>query len=176
MKPIPTQDQVRELFFYDAQTGHLIRKKCSYNPKCENEHLIGKVCSCLSHGYLVVSIRKKLYPVHRIIWLYVKGTWPKHDIDHINGNRSDNRIENLRHATREQNQQKRTVRNRNNTSGHPGVYWDTSKNKWCVEIKVRRKKICLGNYSSKEEAIRARIEGKIKHHTFEPIDRSVKIA
>lgn len=173
----PSVEDVRALFFYDFNTGHLTRRSCLPNSKSKNEHLIGKSCTCSDgKGYLITSIRKKLYRVHRLVWFYVHGVWPINDIDHVNGNRSDNRIENLREATRGANGQNRTVRNRNNTSGHPGVYWDKAKGKWCAEIKIKRKKISLGVHTSKESAIAARMEGKRKYHTFDSTERSVKSA
>lgn len=180
IQSLPTQEQLRELFFYDFQTGSLIRRKCLPNirsNKITNQHLIGRICTTPSTGgYLVTSVRKKLYVAHRLIWAYVHGVWPKNDIDHINGNRADNRIENLREATRAENLQNRTVRNKNNTSGYPGVYWCKNKQKWCVEIKINRKKISLGNYDSKEDAVCARITGKKKYHTFDSTERSAKSA
>jgi len=163
-----TQEEVREMFSYNEKTGDLVWFK--RNDK-HNNRLIGKVAGSLNtDGYLRISIRSKIYLAHRLVWLHVHGTWPEQDLDHINGNKSDNRIANLREATDSENNQNRKVRNSNNTSGYPGVYWLDERQKARALISINGKMIHLGYYDTKEEAIAARQEAKNIYHTFNPID------
>src|SRR5574337_469220 len=90
----PTADRVRELFAFDSSTGILTRRtKASSNAEA------GAVAGHLSKGYLLVNVDGIKQKVHRIAWLHHYGEWPPGMIDHINGNRSDNRIANLRVAS-----------------------------------------------------------------------------
>lgn len=97
-----------------------------------------------------VSINSKYYYLHRIIFLYHHGYLPKY-IDHINGDSTDNRIENLRAATQSQNTSNAKLFN-TNTSGIKGVSWDKRNNKWTVGIGLDYKRIHLGRYDTLEEA------------------------
>ena len=82
--------------------------------------------------------------------------------DHINGNRLDNRMENLRLVNRAQNNMNKGLRS-DNTSGHTGVAWDKSKGKWVVQIQVDGKNKHIGRYTSKKDAINARIKAEEKY-------------
>lgn len=86
------------LLKYDRKSGLLFWKTTSRNAKK------GNIAGTLSkhNGYRIIQLGKKLYPIHRIIWFLEKQKWPS-SIDHINGNRSDNRIENLRECTQREN-------------------------------------------------------------------------
>jgi hypothetical protein len=146
-----TIDMLRERFAYDSETGALTWKIPSqWRPA---GRLAG---SAHSEGYLHVTLRidgrmAHLY-AHRIAWALHHGAWPEADIDHINGNRKDNRIANLRAATRSQNNGNMGVRARNK-SGFKGVYWNNAANKWQAMLGakggVRR---YLGVYNTPEEA------------------------
>lgn len=163
-----TQAEVREMFSYDSNTGYLIRKKWVHGCR---ENIVGNMAGGLNaRGYLRISIRKKRYYSHRLVWLYVHGALPEHDLDHINGNKSDNRIDNLRYCTQAENQQNRTGLQKNNTSGHPGVYWYDPNHKWSGKICIKRKIIHLGYFDTIEEAIAARKAAKKIYHQFNPID------
>jgi len=132
-----TQDRVKDLFNYDSETGILTNRfKRSYN------ELVGKEAgSMTAEGYRNVRINFILYRVHRVIWLYVHGEWPTHQIDHINGIRDDNRLENLRVVTHQENH-KNQKRPRTNTSGIMGVCL-VQGNYWKARIKVDGKDIHL---------------------------------
>ena len=97
-----------------------------------------------------IQIHKKLYGIHRIVWIMFNGTYPK-IIDHINGDPSDNRIGNLREATNGQNMFNSKIA-KNNKSGVKGVHFDKHLNKWRAMITVNDKMIDLGCYSDLEEA------------------------
>lgn len=143
----PTQEQLRNLFNYDPETGVLIRLvSVSWNTAA------GDVAGSPDRdGYLWVRIRGRLYPVHRLIWLYTYGVWPKWEIDHENGNTSDNRLVNLRDATHQQNNTNKPMR-ADNTSGVTGVHWHAHTKKWKAEIRLDSRAIYLGVFSTIEAA------------------------
>ena len=91
---------------------------------------------------------------HRVAWVMTHGEWPKEMIDHINGDRSDNRLCNLRQATRSQNLINSKLSSRN-SSGFRGVSWCSAKQKWDARIYSATKLRLLGRFKTKEEAIAA---------------------
>jgi hypothetical protein len=97
-----------------------------------------------SEGYVNIKVAKKIYPIHRIIFLYHHGYLPKF-IDHINKIKNDNRIENLRPATASENQHNKKIQ-KNNKSGIKGVCWSTSNKKWQVQLMVNKKAMHFGYY------------------------------
>ena len=113
-------------------------------------------------GYKRISINKKLYRNHRLIFLMYIGKLPK-IIDHINGNKLDNRIENLREATHSENLWNQKLA-RHNTSGAKGVAWHTRDEKWYCSIKIGGKQIYLGYYSDFEEAKKVVEKARNKYH------------
>jgi hypothetical protein len=144
-----TVDLLNHLFEYDKETGNLIWK---IKPSSRGHHVkAGDIAGTLkSHGYLCVGINYNSYRAHRLIFLMHKGYLPK-TIDHINGDKLDNRIENLRAATVGQNQHNRKT-NANNTSGYKGVSWNKAQKKWTARITLERKIIHLGYFANVEEA------------------------
>jgi hypothetical protein len=144
-----TVDLLNHLFEYDKETGNLIWK---IKPSSRGHHVkAGDIAGTLkSHGYLCVGINYNSYRAHRLIFLMHKGYLPK-TIDHINGDKLDNRIENLRAATVGQNQHNRKT-NANNTSGYKGVGWNKALKKWTARITLERKTINLGYFANVEEA------------------------
>ena len=142
-----TQEYVKKLFNYNPETGDLIWKvSSSRNIKIED--IAGTI---ISDGYLQVQINKKRYLVHRIIWLWNYGVFPKNQIDHKNRDAADNRIENLRDATQSENSGNKG-RSKSNTSGIKGVYWKKDCKKWRVQIQINGKKVHLGYYVKIEDA------------------------
>jgi len=109
-------------------------------------------------GYAVASISGKKQYLHHIVLGKKKGLV----IDHINGDRLDNRKSNLRHVTQRQNTLNRKV-NRNNTSGYVGVQWNKEINKYVARITNFHKSIHIGSYSKLEDAINARKDAEIKY-------------
>ena len=144
-----TVDLLNHLFEYDKETGNLIWK---IKPSSRGHSVkVGYIAGTLkSHGYLCVGINYNSYRAHRLIFLMHKGYLPK-TIDHINGDKLDNRIENLRAATVGQNQHNRKT-NANNTSGYKGVSWNKAQKKWVARITLERKNIHLGYFANVEEA------------------------
>jgi hypothetical protein len=99
---------------------------------------------------------------HRAAWAIHYGEWPQGEIDHINGDKADNRIENLRVVTSRQNAMNRPLRC-DNLSGHVGVYWVGSLNKWMAQIKVDGKQKTIGRYKTLAEAVDARKDAEQRY-------------
>jgi hypothetical protein len=115
-----------------------------------------------SKGYIQVFYKNKVYRGHRIIFLLVHGYLPK-IIDHVNGDRLDNRIENLRPANECRNSQNARM-SKNNTSGIKGVYFDQDRQKWSAEIGANNKRHRLGRFSTKFDAACAAYSARNKLH------------
>ena len=164
-----TAARLRELLSYDSATG-IFRRLVSTSSNAK----AGDVAGSLSNkGYLLIYVDGSRYLAHRLAWLYVHGAWPDDQLDHWNGIRSDNWIENLRKATNDQNQQNR-VASRGSTSGHLGVCWHSSNKRWMAQIMIGKKTKYLGYFSSVEEASAAYAAAKAKLHPFQPIIRAVR--
>ena len=167
MKPTLSAERLRELFSYNPLTGELIRlKSCNHGP-------VGSVAGCLdtSKGYIKVGVDGGVYRAHRLIWLHIHGHWPEDELDHINGDRSDNRICNLRPATRTENSQNRTV-NANNVSGYPGVSFHKSSGWWRSSVNAAGLGRLVGYFKTPEEAYEAYKKGKAALHAFCPTVRN----
>lgn len=143
----------RQKFAYDPNTGVLTYK---HGRKAGMQ--AGRPDS---GGYLRANLLNKRQRVHRLAWLIVYGEWPE-IIDHINHDKTDNRIENLRSVTRLGNQRNRKI-SVNNTSGVNGVYWSDVRGRWVAHIKVLGTHKPLGTYRTKEEAMAARRDAEVKH-------------
>jgi hypothetical protein len=115
------------------------------------------------NGYLECSLDSKRYYLHRLAWFYVYKVWPSDNIDHINGNKSDNRLVNLRQATQSQNMHNRN-KYKNNTSGYKGVTWHKQYKKWNAQITYNNKLINLGFFDCPVEAHKAYCKAADKMH------------
>ena len=159
------QKRVKELFYYDENTGIFTRKIATGR---HGRHKKGLVAGAKNNrGYVILSIDSKRYVAHKIAWLYVYGYIPKQDLDHINRVKNDNRIANLRLATRSENMQN-VVRNKKNTSTQKGVSWMPQRKKWRAYINKDYKQIYIGLFDSFEEAVSAYKEAQKKIHSFIP--------
>lgn len=122
-----------------------------------------------ANGYIYIYHQGKYRKVHQLIWEHVHGDIPDDlFIDHINGIRSDNRICNLRLATRTQNGENRKKLAKNNTSCFRGVSLKKSTGKWIAGIKKNGVRIHLGYFQTKEEAYKAYCAAAVKLHSFNP--------
>jgi hypothetical protein len=140
-----TVDDLRSLLEYDPCTGLFswkLKKRGHVNPGDKAGYSCGR-------GYVYIKIGQKRYSAHRLAWFYVHGVWPSDEIDHINGNRSDNRIKNLREANHAQNTQNSKTR-AHNTSGMKGV--GLHKGKWRALIRVEGKSKHLGYFATPGDA------------------------
>lgn len=172
---------LRKLISYDPESGILIWKErpAGYFKSakiCDEWNAKHANMPCgydNGAGYIVLGIFGRPYRSHRIAWALHYGEWPKSDIDHINGKRSDNRIINLRDVTRSENMRNGT-RPSNNTSGQVGVHFDNYASKWCAHIWVDGAAKHLGLFANKELAIEARLAAQKKYgfhenHGKEPV-------
>ena len=139
----------RDILTYDPEEGKIFWAK-----RIGNRLPGSRAGTNSAGGYRIVRIFRHRYLEHRIIWLIVHGRWPENEIDHINGDRRDNRLCNLREATRAQNACNRRLSARNK-SGHRGVSWNRASEKWSAKIWHNNTRISLGHFSSLEDATRA---------------------
>lgn len=163
-----TQKQLKELFEYNPETGIFIRKKRTAMRQKVGE-VVGVRCK---KGYLRCGIYNKEYYLHRLAWLYVYGVIPE-NIDHINHNKTDNRISNLREVTNTENLRNMT-KSKANTSGITGVSFLKTKKKWAAQICVDNQRM-RRYFDTKKEAIKQRKEwneiyGYHKNHGAEKND------
>jgi len=145
--------RAHEMFAY--LDGGLIRME-----RTSARALVGDEAGCLkSDGYCQISVDGRLYKRHRLIFFMFNGYWPKNDIDHINRDRSDDRIENLREATRSQNH-----RNSERYENAKGYCFHKRRRKWHAQIRVNGKSIHLGYHDTEPEAEAAFIAARIQYH------------
>jgi len=116
-----------------------------------------------AHGYYHLTFNYKTYFVHRVVWLLHHGSFPPEELDHLNRTRVDNRIENLRLASRKENSQNSR---RSSNSGAEGVHFNKRSKKYRTHIKLNKKQVYLGSFNSPEEAHAAYRAAKIEHHLF----------
>jgi hypothetical protein len=144
------EQMIRDHFIYDADTGN-VRWKRRYNNSIRKDLGI----SVNSKGYRSVYYAGRNYKAHRIAWLLYVGTWPVGQIDHINGDRSDNRIANLRDVTSAENQ-KNTKIDKRNTSGVSGVRWREDRKCWEASIRQGGSLVFLGRFDDFDTAVTVR--------------------
>jgi hypothetical protein len=152
-------DYVKSVLDYDALTGQFRWTKS------HQRSLIGKTTGTpLKTGYIALTIKNKQYKAHRVAWLYMFGSWPDGDIDHINGVKSDNRIANLRIAVGSLNAENIRSASANSTTQLLGVSYRTCKRKYRATITVSKKTIHLGYFDSADAAHAVYLEAKRQLH------------
>jgi hypothetical protein len=150
--PALTQEKLKELLSYDPETG-VFRWEVR---KCQKVR-VGSIAGYQEgRGYTQIMIDGKNHRAHRLAWLYVYGYFPETDLDHKDKNKSNNKINNLREASRQCNM--RNVGNfKHNKSGVKGVYLDYHKNKWVAQVTIENKQFYLGSYEDFDEAVCTRL-------------------
>jgi hypothetical protein len=140
----------------DADRGKLYWRERTDVANHVNSKFAGKeaLCGLNKNGYPSGKIGGRRFLAHRVIWAMHTGAWPVEYIDHINRDRSDNRICNLREASRSQNMCNTLVRG-NNPSGFKGVSWDRNARKWRARIFIENKENYLGLYENIQDAVQA---------------------
>lgn len=153
-----TQEYLKSILFYNDKTGLFIRKVGISSAKPGD--IAGRADSS---GYIQISVKGRRYMAHRIAWLYVHGKWPKHEIDHINRCRSDNRLLNLREATSSQNNWNYSLSIKN-TSGFIGVSYDKFHKKYKASIRAYDKQHHIGYFDTANDAHIAYMKRKQQIH------------
>ena len=151
-------DDLRRLLAYDPTTGQ-------FRWLCDRQGHVraGDMAGCVNHsvGYIYIGLgQRRRFAAHRLAWALVHGEWPKSEIDHINGERTDNRIENLRVVTTSENRQ-----NQRRGRGRLGLLGVRRNGKrFSAIIGVNYKTHCLGTFDTPEEAHAAYVTAKRQLH------------
>lgn len=155
---ILTQDRLRELLHYNPDTGVFTRLKA----RCSN--LVGTQAGCVNKalGYVIVSVLGSPQYGHRLAWLYMTGQEPAGEVDHINGNKADNRWSNLRDVPKLVNMQNNRKARAHNATGLQGVR--KSGSRWESMIGHQKRQHYLGSFATPEEAHAAYLEAKRRLH------------
>lgn len=154
---------LRSLYTYDAETGAI------RHARTRGKGRAGDYVGSERHdGYLTTTISTRPYMVHRLVWMHVHGTWPEGCIDHINRNRADNRIENLRVVSFSENKENTGVQ-ANSVSGIKGVQFLKSRNQWRARIQTKGQLFDLGRFNSAEEAGAAYTAAAARLHKYNPV-------
>ena len=138
--------EVRELFNYDEECGVLVSKKVR-----GSRGSVGPNLGANDRGYKVVGINGKTYRTHRLVWLWYYGYLPENGIDHIDRDRGNNKISNLREVSKRCNSINSKTSS-NNISGIRGISWNTKQSKWISTIAINKVTKYLGSYGTKLEA------------------------
>jgi hypothetical protein len=141
---------LRAYFSYDHELGRLRRRGRIVG--WHHKHV----------GYRYVSVGGVYYKEHRIIWVIAHGVWPVGQIDHINGNKTDNRIENLRDVTGTQNQWNIRDSNKNNRTGVRGVVYRAHEGVYEARYRLHGKRVYIGRFASIDAAAEAYLKATEK--------------
>jgi len=141
-----TQDRLKELLTYNPDNGHFVWRESRGNISA------GYRAGSIERGYEIIGIDRKPYRAHRLAWLYVYGEFPIQEIDHINHDRADNRIDNLRCVDRAENAKNKRIAD-SSYSGVSGVSWYKNIRRWVARIKVNGKDVYLGTFTDFDKAV-----------------------
>lgn len=154
-----TAERLREVLDYDRASGVFTNRM--------RRRVNGAAAGAASghtrkDGYILIGVDRRIYFAHRLAWLYVYGAWPVHHIDHIDGNPSNNRLENLRDVPQRTNVENQRIARSDSGTGFLGV--SRSGNRFAARIEVRGHKVHIGYFATPEEASAAYVEQKRKLH------------
>lgn len=160
-----TQELLKEKLYYDKDTGMFTWT----DSKLNHGKVRGKEAGSIDNsGYRVIVMKlggkSRNFKAHRLAWFYVYGEFPKLQLDHINHNRLDNKISNLRQVTQRENHRNRSQQ-KNNTSGYNGVHFRKDAKKYQAKVKVDGRTIHLGYFKKAEDAGQAAKEAR-EHYGF----------
>lgn len=165
-----SQKTLKEILYFDEGTG-LFKWKArelkffSSISDCNrwNTRYEGKQCGSVRKAkdvnYIEINIGNKMYYAHRLVFLYLKGTFPNNQVDHINGRGDDNRLINLRLVSNEGNSKNKSIP-KNNKSGVIGVYFSKKRNMWIAQISIDGSIKSLGGFLSFNDAVKARLKSE----------------
>lgn len=138
-------ERLREVLGYSPATGLFV-----WRQRLARKLQVGDVAGSLSNGYVVIRIDRRNYRAHRLAWLFVHGSWPAQEIDHINGDKADNRISNLRQADHRMNCENLRKASAHNATGILGAH--TNGKRFCSKIQVDGKSVWLGYHDTPKAA------------------------
>ena len=175
-KELPSPELLRKLLRYEPETGKLYWRERSVEMfedggrsaeharnNWNSKHAGKEAFTAFDKGgYKVSCLSYRNHKAHRVIWAIFHGEWPKEQIDHANGVRDDNRIENLRSVTNAENG-KNQKRPTHNTSGVIGVHWVTREKRWRARIKISGRQKDLGLFTDFDEAVAARKAAEVQY-------------
>ena len=138
---------IKESLDYNSNTG-VFTWKVYKGPQAHPKDVAGSITN---YGQVMININGEKILAHRLAWYFVHGVWPEHNIFHINGNKTDNRIENLREVDPTTAALERP-KAKNNTSGYKGVTYNKANDRWVAQIVHRGSHLYLGSFKSKTEA------------------------
>lgn len=153
-----TQEALRAALHYDHQTGVF-----SHTRSGSGVHVGMAAGRIDSWGYRQIRVNNRRYAAHRLAFLWMTGEWPKQVVDHINGDKDDNRWTNLRDVSQGVNCQNIRAPNRKNTTGFLGVSMEPS-GRFSARVYLNRKPIYLGTFDTAEEAHQEYVKAKRIHH------------
>lgn len=149
-----TAERLREVLIYEAG---VFRWRCSRGPRRP-----GSVAGCANgEGYIVICIDGARHYAHRLAWLYVHGEWPEGEIDHRDRRKANNKIENLRDATRSENNANRAGQRANRLKG---AVWHKKAGRWMASIQVKGRSVYLGLHDTEEAAHAAYLAAAKEHY------------
>ena len=155
-----TQEHLKELLDYNSDTGVFV-----WNKPSSNRVRIGSIAGSInSYGYRTIRIDGKQYMAHRLAWMYMNGDFPYCQIDHIDHNRENNRIANLRDVSRSSNLENQIKPKSNNSTGYLGVSFYKERKKFAAQIQIKGKKKLIGYFENAQDAHDAYVAKKRAHH------------
>lgn len=161
---ILSADRLRAVVEYDPETGVFIRKVRLAQRHQAGDRADFRINKGPMTGYRRLSLDSKRFLAHRCAWLYVHSEWPQGEIDHINGDPGDNRIENLRVVETQTNAENKRRPRKDNRSGFLGVQFHRQNKNWVAKIQHNRKTIHIGSFATPEMAHEAYLSAKRKIH------------
>ena len=159
--PLPPTEVLRAMFRYEPETGRLYWLPRPDDHRWNRVFADRQAGGVDGKGYIRVRTDGNNWNAHRVIWKLVYDAEPEF-VDHISGDRSDNRLANLRSVGKAENS-RNTRLGRNNTSGHNGVHWVMREQKWRACIYVDGRKLSLGDFAEKQDAVAARRAADIEY-------------
>ena len=162
--PNITQTELRAVLRYDPGTG-LFTRRIDRGRRWKAGEDAG---SSMASGYIAVSVCGKSYGAHRLAWLYVHGVFPSQDIDHLDGNRANNRISNLRDVSPVVNGQNLHRCHQRSRSGVLGVCWFPITARWRAYIRAEGRTRTLGYFREKSDAVAARLAAELLYFPTKP--------
>lgn len=168
MNDLLTQERLKEMLSYDPKTGHwtwLVDTKTGRG--AGRVHMkAGSQAGAVSHakGYRKIGIDGQRYLAHRLAFLWMTGEWPKHQVDHIDGDGGNNAWNNLRDVTRSVNMQNRKRATKDSLTGILGVTFNRNRQKWVAQITINNAPKGLGYFETSEAAHHAYLEAKRQLH------------